>query len=62
MDEHGPVFVIVRNRRAAGEIKKKLPKGSRVVVDPCALDHYMDLVELDKMNKVAKAKDQMGVS
>ena len=63
MDEHGPVFIICRNRRAMAEMKKiSLPKGSKVIVDTCALDNYIEKEDIDAMHEVAKAKDQMGVS
>lgn len=61
--DHGPVFIVCQNRRAAGEIKKrKLPKGSKVIVDPCLLKHYISDEELEHIKAVAQAKEQMGVS
>jgi len=56
------MFVIVRNHRAAEEIKPKLPKGSVVVIDPCTLDHYISEAEREEMAEVTKAKAQMGVN
>jgi hypothetical protein len=63
MEEFGPLFIICRNRRDATEMKKrKLPEGSKVIVDPCALDNYISLEDREVMAKDAEAKDQMGVN
>jgi hypothetical protein len=62
MNEHGPVFVICRNRRAALDVKKRLPKGSKVVVDPCALDNYMDQDTIKEIEETSAAKAMMGVN
>lgn len=63
-DGYGPVFIVCQNRRAAGVIKKwkRLPKGSKVIVDPCLLKHYISDDELNEIKAVAQAKEQIGVN
>ena len=61
-DERGPVFVICRDVKAGKKLKRRLPKGSQVVIDPCALDNYMSADEFRAIESVAAAKEQMGVN